>query len=163
MLLIMLTVCMTVSLLSWNALAKSEAETVNDSIEMTFSPDTGTYPICFKAIGDENYCVFPSILSPCRWEPRFCFRMAWNTKTQLMNGTRLFRQGSRFYARVVSPNAEEWMVLWNNIDASARTRLKRDTQFFPEVGVTDTDGAEYRDLGDLTELFIQASSARRLL
>ena len=72
---------------------------------------------------------------------------------------RLFERGSRFYARVAQPYSEEWQVLKNNMDTSMKARLDRDALPLLTFGVTGPDGNEYSDLGDITQLYIQQSTA----
>lgn len=73
------------------------------------------------------------------------------------DGTMLFRTNSRFYVRIVPPDTREWYVLRDQMDLDANMRIDTDSMAFFVIGVTDVNGEEYRDLGDLTMLFIQLS------
>lgn len=74
-----------------------------------------------------------------------------------MNGQRMFKTGSRFHVNILSPYSAEWQPLWNNIDGETRKKLNPDKLSIIEIGITNPDGNEYSDLGDMAELFMQHS------
>ena len=76
-----------------------------------------------------------------------------------MDGNRLFEKGSRFSVTFVShkQNSEKWIGYWENLDPECRRNLIESSVMFCDISVTSPNGNEYKDLGDLTELFTSSN------